>query len=263
MGVVGGTLGCRTRLNVPGAAAAVAQNEAQMQLVRGGIVRGDVSRRALALVFTGHEFAEGATTILTELEKRQARASFFLTGAFVARQEFQPLVRRIAAAGHYFSVHSDQHLLYCAWDRERTTLVSRAELTADLRANARRFRQLGLTPGPFFIPPYEHYNEEIVAWARAAGFQLVNYTPGTRSHADYTLEAAANFTSSQVIFDSIVRREASDPNGLNGFLLLLHLGSGPGRADKFHPYFGALLDHLLARGYELVRVDELLTSQKP
>jgi len=42
------------------------------------------------------------------------------------------------------------------------------------------------------------------------------------------------------------------------FILLLHIGSGPGRADKFPARFGALLDYLAAKGYQFVRVDELL-----
>ena len=87
---------------------------------------------------------------------------------------------------------------------------------------------------------------------------LINFTPGTRANADYTGEADKNFVSSQAIFDSIVKREREDPHGLNGFILLLHLGSGPGRADKFHARFGELLDYLGGKGYQFVRVDELL-----
>lgn len=89
---------------------------------------------------------------------------------------------------------------------------------------------------------------------------LINFTPGTRSNADYTGEADRNFVPSSVIYDSILARERQDPNGLNGFILLLHLGAGPGRQDKFHTRFGGLLDVLAAKGYEFVRVDELLDS---
>src|SRR5439155_1593454 len=113
----------------------------------GGIIRGSTGPKKLALVFTGHEFAEGGETILDE-------------------------------------------------------------------------------------------------WAREMGLTLINFTPGTRSNADYTGEGDRNFVSSQQIFDSIVAREREDPNGLNGLLLLLHVGSGPGRADKFHTRFGQLLDYL-------------------
>src|SRR6185369_11259464 len=79
-----------------------------------------------------------------------------------------------------------------------------------------------------------------------------------RSNADYTGEADTNYVSSQAIFDSIVKQEHEDPHGLNGFILLLHIGSGPGRTDKFHRRFGALLDYLKAKDYQFVRVDDLL-----
>src|SRR5207244_1636172 len=98
----------------------------------------------------------------------------------------------------------------------------------------------------YFLPAYEHYNRQIVDWTREENLTLINFTPGTRANADYTGEADANFVSSQAIFESIVRREREDPHGLNGFLLLLHLGSGPGRTDKFHARFGELLDTLAA-----------------
>lgn len=229
----------------------------------GAIIRGDPTRKALALAFTGDEFAEGGETILNELRRRQAKGSFFLTGNFLTNTAFVPLVKRIAAAQHYFSVHSDKHLLYCSWEKERQTLVTQAELHADLEMNHRRFVRLNLAqqPGRYFIPPFEHYNQQIVDWAWEKDFVLINYTPGTRSHADYTKETDKNFTSSQVIFDSIVKREREDPHGLNGFILLLHIGSGPGRADKFHDRFGELLDYLAGKGYEFVRVDELLESK--
>jgi hypothetical protein len=65
---------------------------------------------------------------------------------------------------------------------------------------------------------------------------------------------------SATILESILRREREDPNGLNGYLLLLHVGSGPGRADKFHRHFARLIDALMTRGYRLSRVDEMLIA---
>lgn len=254
--------GCRTFSAPPPAPPQLAHG--RIEFSHGGIIRGAKDRKAVALSFTGHQFAEGADTILNELQKHHAKASFFLTGDFIANPDFHPIIRRLAAEGHYFSVHSDKHLLYCSWNQERTTLITREQFEADLRANVEHFNKLELKQpvGRFFIPPYEHYNQEITDWATQAGFTLINYTPGTRSHADYTGEADKNFTSSQVILDSIVKREVTDPHGLNGFILLLHLGSGPGRADKFHLRFGELLDHLTVKGYALVRVDELLAPAK-
>jgi hypothetical protein len=53
-----------------------------------------------------------------------------------------------------------------------------------------------------------------------------------------------------------LRRERDDPHGLNGFILLLHLGAGPGRTDE-------LMAALGARGYESVRLGVLLENTRP
>jgi peptidoglycan/xylan/chitin deacetylase (PgdA/CDA1 family) len=231
---------------------------ARSELPADAIVRGPVDGRRLALVFTGHTFAEGAPTILDELARHQARASFFLTGDFLANPEFQPIVRRIVRDGHYLGPHSDKHLLYCEWTADKKTLVTREQFTADLRANLDKIATLGLDRPRYFLPPYEHFNTDVARWTAELGLRLVNFTTGTRSNADYTPEDAKNFVPSRTIFDSILARERQDPNGLNGFLLLLHIGAGPQRADKFHVRFGELLDALAGKGYKFDRVDALL-----
>lgn len=250
--------GCGGLLTKKSRAATVDRN--RVQWANGGIIRGDQTRKAIALAFTGHEFAEGGETILGELKKHTAKASFFFTGAFLTNAMFQPLVNRIAAEGHYLSVHSDKHLLYCSWEKERMTLITQAQFQSDLEENIQHFKALSLAqqPGHYFIPPFEHYNQQIVHWAGDMGLIVINFTPGTRSNADYTEEAEKNFVSSQTIFDSIVKHERDDPHGLSGFILLLHIGSGPGRTDKFHTRFSELLDYLSGKGYEFVRVDELI-----
>ncbi len=228
----------------------------------GAIVRGPVQSRQLALVFTAHEFGEGGETILDALQRHDAKASFFLTGDFLRQAEFGPLVQRMLREGHYVGPHSDKHLLYCGWETNRPTLVTRDAFRADLEANRRELARLGVPNNAttWFLPAYEHYNRDISAWSRELGLTLVNHTPGTRSAADYTGETNANFVSSQAILDSIWRRENSDPHGLNGFLLLFHLGVGPGRADKLHVHLDRLMGQLQGKGYRLVRVDELLAK---
>jgi len=231
-----------------------------VELREGGIVRGPTSGRRLAIVFTGHSYAEGGETILNELVRHKAKASFFFTGDFLTNADFRPLIKRIVKEGHYLGPHSDKHLLYCPWEGPKKTLVTRAEFESDLESNLRKIEEYGVKRSQirFFLPPYEHYNQEIADWTKAMGLTLVNLTRGTRSSADYTGEADRNFVPSQVIYESILRKERGDPNGLNGFLLLLHIGSGPGRKDKFPARFGELLDYLAGKGYAFVRIDELL-----
>ena len=45
----------------------------------GAIIRGDITKKKIALVFTGDEFADGGDIIRKTLNKRKIKASFFLT----------------------------------------------------------------------------------------------------------------------------------------------------------------------------------------
>jgi peptidoglycan/xylan/chitin deacetylase (PgdA/CDA1 family) len=234
------------------------------QIIAGAIVRGPVDQRKIALVFNAHEFAESGEIILDQLARHHAKASFFFTGDFLDNKDHASLIRRVVADGHYLGPHSDKHLLYCGWTAERKTLVTRDEFRADVQANLTKIERMGIQPADirYFLPAFERTNSEIGAWSREMGLTLINYTPGTRSNADYTGEADKNFVSSQTIYDSIVHKEQTDPHGLNGFILLLHLGAGPIRADKFADRLGQLLDYLQSMGYQFVRVDELLDAKK-
>jgi len=239
---------------------------AALQMYLGAITRGPVDQKRIALCFTAHEYAEGAPVILDSLARHHGKGSFFLTGVCVANTNYAGLIRRMLRDGHYVGPHSDKHVLYCSWEKTRETLVSKEEFRSDLLRNVEKIRLHRLSAGigenqnavRFFLPAFEHYNSQIASWTAEMGMVLVNFTPGTRSNADYTGEADKNFVPSETIYRSILGLEARDPHGLNGFLLLLHLGSGPGRTDKFHTYFPKLLDDLAGKGYEFVTVGELL-----
>jgi peptidoglycan/xylan/chitin deacetylase (PgdA/CDA1 family) len=228
----------------------------------GAVVRGPKDSKRLALIFTGGEYGEGTETILNVLRDRGGKASFFVTGDFIRKPEHQVYLRRMVAEGHYLGPHSDGHLLYCPWDERDRTLVTRDVFRADLEKNLADLTRYGRSRKQmrFFIPPYEWYNEQIAAWSREMGLVLFNFTPGTRSNADYLPDNDERFVSSRRICKSIFDFEAAQPDGLNGFLLLLHLGSGPGRTDKMHEFLGPLIDRLTGRGYTFSRVDELLAD---
>ncbi len=92
------------------------------------------------------------------------------------------------------------------------------------------------------------------------GLQLINHTHGTLSHADYTVPGTRNYRSSDEIYQSILDYETSASNGLNGFILLSHIGTAPKRTDKFYFYLEKLLEELNSRGYQFKRIDELLAQ---
>jgi endoglucanase len=226
----------------------------------GAIVRGDTRVRRLSLIFTGGDFGEGGEAIRRTLRDRRVKAGFFFTGDFYRAPAFEGLIRSLASDGHYLGPHSDKHLLYCPWEDRDRTLVSREEFQADLEANFREMARFGVAreKGHLFIPPYEWYNRTIAAWARKMRLTLFNFTPGTSSNADYTTPDMPEYLPSQAIFDRILAYERSDPHGLNGFILLVHIGTAPERTDKFYLRLGDLIDELKKRGYEFVRIDKLL-----
>lgn len=225
----------------------------------GGITRGDRSRRALAIVFTADEYGESTEHILDVLARSRQHASFFLTGNYVRVGRYRPLIRRMVREGHYVGPHSDTHPLYCSWESRRQSLVTRAFFEADLRSNVAALRRLGALADDqpvYFIPPYEWFNAEHTVWAREMGVQIVNFTPGIGSNRDWAPESHPTFRPSQKIYDDILAYERREPAGLNAAILLLHLGSQ--RQDKMPRLFEPLISELIARRYELLRVDELL-----
>jgi endoglucanase len=245
---------------IPGAAAAPPERS-RPTIDRGAIVRGPRDEKRLALVFTADLYAEGSATILDTLRDRKIRASFFLTGRFLREPRFAPVVKRLRDEEHLIGPHSDEHLLYASSDRPPKLIVTRAKFEGDLAANLRRLEPFGIAPGSvrYFLPPYEHYTEEIAAWTKEGGRTLINMTPGTRSNTDYMTDTDARFVPAARIVSSILSAEENDPDGLNGYFLLMHLGAGPGRTrDHLHTELGKLLDELSRRGYRFVRVDELI-----
>jgi peptidoglycan/xylan/chitin deacetylase (PgdA/CDA1 family) len=232
---------------------------------RGAIVRGPRDTRRLAIVFTADQYAEGAGPILDALHHRRVHASFFLTGRFLRLPEAAVLVGRLRREGHLVGPHSDAHLQYATWDRPPRLLVTREVFEADLAANLRMLSKHGIEPQAvrFFLPPFEHYTEEIASWTGQGGRILINLTPGTRSQTDYMTDDDPHFTPAREIVASVLKAERTDPDGLNGYILLMHLGAGPGRTrDHLHDHLAELLDELVQRGYGLIRVDELLADRR-
>jgi endoglucanase len=226
------------------------------QRSHGAVVREDSSVRSLYLVFTGHEYADGGEVIRQALSHQHVPASFFFTGDFYRDTAHASLIWGLRLDGHYLGAHSDKHLLYAAWENRDSLLVRRPQFAADLRRNYGAMEVFGICrkDAPVFLPPYEWYNDSIAAWTRAEGLILVNFTPGTLSNADYTVPAmGSRYISSDSIYRRILSHEQMSPSGLNGFILLLHIGTHPARADKFYHRLDDLLSELKRRGYSFKR----------
>lgn len=214
----------------------------------------------MALVFTGDEFGDGLFPVLQTLRDEKVKASFFFTGRFYKDPGFAKGIRELHHDGHYLGAHSDRHLLYCDWQQRDSLLVSRKSFARDLRRNYKKMQRFYVSPreARYFLPPYEWYNDSIAAWTRGLGHQLINYTPGTLSPADYTTPEMTNYRDNQTILASIKGYEAGHAAGLNGFILLVHVGADPARTEKLYQQLPELIRFLKKKGYQPVRIDRLL-----
>ena len=228
----------------------------------GAIIRADPGNKELHLVFTGDEYADGATEILETLNKHTIRASFFLTGNFYRDPKNRDFIEKAKKLGHYLGAHSDKHLLYNDWSKEKRLLVDQEQFKSDLEANYLEMAKHGIQKqqAPYFLPPYEWNNEIITQWADQMDLTLINYTPGTLSHTDYTTPGMENYKSSAEIRESILAYEENE--GLNGFMLLSHIGTHPDRSDKFYDMLDALVSTLEKRGYRFEPLPELLNLKE-
>ena len=231
-------------------------------IAHGAIVRGDSTKQQLTLVFTGHEFADGAQPIRNILKKHNIKAAFFFTGSFYRNPNFNRDVENLLKDGHYLGAHSNDHLLYCDWNKRDSLLVNREEFLNDLEANYKEMERYGITKkqAPYFLPPYEWYNDSIAEWTADQGLQLINMTHGTLSHADYTTPDNSNYRSSKAIYNSILDFESKNTSGLNGFLLLMHVGTDPSREDKLYHLLEVLILELKSRKYALVGLEDILAK---
>jgi peptidoglycan/xylan/chitin deacetylase (PgdA/CDA1 family) len=223
----------------------------------GGIVRLDTTSKTVYLMFSGHEFADGGESIRRTLSEEAVLASFFFTGDFFRDPAHADLIRSLAADGHYLGPHSDRHLLYAAWSRRDSLLVSREEFLSDLSANYAAMKRFGITKSraPYLLPPYEWYNRAVARWSDSVGVTIVNFTPGTFTNADYTYpEMGESYASSDSIITRLMRVEAGSPAGLKGALLLLHVGTEPRRTDKLYARLPELIHTLRSQGYRFAEL---------
>ena len=224
--------------------------------LRGGINRTNSDKKQISLIFSGHEFADGYGDIVSCLKKQQVPASFFFTGDFYRNSEYKLIIEDLRKSDFYLGAHSDKHLLYCAWEKRDSLLVDKATFLDDLKDNYMEMSKFSVaqSDAPFFLPPFEYYNDSISAWCQEIGIQIINFTPGTYSNGDYTTPDMKNYYSSKEIYKRILNKEEKE--SLNGNILLFHFGTSEKRTDKFYPYLDKLITELKKRHYQFTSLRE-------
>jgi len=233
---------------------------AQHTMQKGAIVKASVTDQSVALVFTGDEFGDGLSIIQQKLKEEKVAASFFFTGRFYRNSNFQSGIKKLIQSNHYMGPHSDTHLLYNDWTKRDSLLVSYQQFTDDLNKNMDAMEVLGINTKQvnYFIPPYEWWNDSVASWTNWRGMQLISFTPGTFTNADYTWPEMGNpYKSSEFLMNKI-KSLSDDSKNFSGSIILIHIGTDPRRKDKLYNQLGALIQLLKKKGYQFKRVDQLL-----
>lgn len=209
----------------------------------------DSSRKTVHLIFTADSAFEGGPFALDVMAHRNVKASFFFTGNFMRDTLNTPIIRRTIADGHYVGPHGDRHILLADWNKERTTLATPDSAVADMEAAYDHLLKFGILRDSalILVPSFEWYNAAHIRAFRRAGLFPVNLTPGIETYRDYTTPDLSYYSPSEWIWNQFLTREAT--HGLDGSIILIHLGTDSTRTDKFYRYLPALLDTLLALGY--------------
>jgi len=224
-------------------------------------------KRLVALTFDGGSFDNAAAEILDTLASRNVRGTMFITGEFI--RKFPETVRRIVAGGHETGNHlfSHPHLTSYAENRLQMTLpaVTPEALRRELAAANDAFSQLtGKNMPALWRAPYGEYNRQICRWARDAGWLHVGWGQGRswRYNLDSNdwigSEDEAGFHTPGEVMDKIIALAEEVPQGINGGIILMHLGTIRSSDQQVHRILGRLIDELSTRGYRFVTISEMI-----
>jgi peptidoglycan/xylan/chitin deacetylase (PgdA/CDA1 family) len=225
------------------------------------MTRGNTARKEIAFTFDAGSNAGAAVEILDTLKARNIHTTMFLTGKFM--DDFPDVVRRIASDGHEVGNHLLDHVDVVN-PKTRVAVYSKADFLRQLSEVEKRFENLaGARMSRLWRAPYGEINDNVVHWAASMGYRHVGWTRGNHRNLD-SLDWVADpkmslYRSAEQVARNIFEFEKSDPNGLNGAVILMHLGTER-RSDFPHKKLPELLDALKSKGYAFVTVSEVLRT---
>jgi peptidoglycan/xylan/chitin deacetylase (PgdA/CDA1 family) len=229
---------------------------------------GSVELPMVSFTFDGGSSANAAMGIIDTLRSRNVKSTMFVTGQFIKKHP--DIVQKLIDEGHELGNHmfSHLHLTTYSENRQQTT---RTTITHDIVCNelVSADQLLVSITGHHFAPlwraPYGEYNEQLCIWARDAGYVHIGWRQGkTWSDGFDTNDWIADsetpgFRTPDEVFTKIVTLANTKPYGINGGIILMHLGSErKNRDEQVYLKLGAMIDTLRVLGYEIVPVSEMM-----
>ena len=169
--------------------------------------------------------------ILSVLEERNIKSTFFLVGYWV--DKYPERVQQIYEAGHEIGNHSTTH--------PHMSELSDSQIIQELNGVADKIEKLTGKRPDLFRPPYGDYDDSVVTVSRAQGYECVQWDCDSLDWKNLGVEPMIKQVTQNV---------------KDGSIILFHNNS-----QYITQALPTILDTLLAEGYEIVPVSELILRQ--
>lgn len=188
----------------------------------------DTNEKKVALTVNAAWSDDDLDDFLDIFERYKIKTTFFVVGDFVKKH--QNALVRITAKGHEIGSHSDTHP-----DMAKLTAEG---ITKELNnCKEKILKSTGIDP-TLFRAPSGSYNDTVITTAESLGYTCVQWSIDT---VDWKGKTA----------DEMVKKVKK--NLKNGAIILTHLG-----AEHTKEALPKIIDAILAEGYEIVPISELI-----
>lgn len=188
----------------------------------------------IAITFDAAWGNEDTRKILEILKKHDVKATFFMTGGWVA--SYPDDVKSILSEGHDLGNHSENH--------KNMSQLSDAEKEQELMSVHDKVKELTGYEMFLFRPPYGDYDNAVVKTAAKCGYYTVQWDVDSLDWKDYGV-------------DSIIKTVTQHAHLGNGSIILCHNGA---------KYTAEALDTMITtlkdKGYTFVPLSELIIRDK-
>lgn len=191
-----------------------------------------VKEKKIAISFDAAWGAEYTSRIMDILEERDIKTTFFLVGFWM--DKYPERVKEIAKRGHEVANHSTTH--------PNMSKLSREQIINEIMTTQEKIEKLaGDRSVRLLRPPFGDYNDLLIQTCRELGFHVIQWDVDSLDWKEMGV---------QHMFDRVTQRVD------DGSIVLFH-----NNAKYITEALPLILDHLLAEGYDIVPVSELIYKE--
>lgn len=191
-------------------------------------------KKYISLTFDAAWGTEDLEQILQILDKNKVKASFFVTGDWVAR--YPEAIQELSKRGHDIGNHGDNH--------KHMTQISKNEQVEEIKKAHNRVKSLIGKEMILFRAPYGDYDEQVVKTARECGYYTIQWDVDSLDWKNYGVE-------------NIVQTVIEHKNLQNGSIILLHNGT-----QYTKDALETIIIELKKKGYTFIPVSKMIYREQ-